>query len=1242
MNFEIPAPLLSWMEKEATDNDRRLYGWDMIIGLPLELLNAALQHDSLQRIAGDLGVEGLGGSIPINESTQEYELQGYRLSNLALQVAATNYGTPRVKVAALMEGGAQIYTRGQHEVLMLSEHLPFSGIDAGLELPFSYSAGKLGASLRDGSAHKLAVGDGAVGQENAAELFKQMLLDLEAPRAQLQIAQVQVNDDNPLRRVKEMHLRTQVDGSTQVADGETPTSSVLLFVNFEHGGPVDYPIQGDTFPYLLGADGEGGQGCTALVSRHLLHRVAFGQSLMACLQGGRYDYGDSSEQPLPRITVDEGVLPLPNGLYNSTLLSISYDEFTLDASSGTLLNVEFKPDGANQEWQPRCRLDFRYRIVGSETWTPHSVLIQPQLNYSLHLSEADTSGDLLKGLWREVATRRAQIEGLPDELSEALQDEMASALEQIVRAAYLKAVNARPSIRVTEQLLPFLRLFDTQDLRWQVGATPNNQVVVGTFDKAEGQFRIEQQEAQLVEGQPFEFTVRPPRPGLKWRVEALPGSPSTEGMDEETGVYLPPATGGNWRVRVVAEDPATGLNSSTLVSVSSVGVMMDPLFKYLIRGHGGEREQVRFAAASMEEGAVKYEWRVEGDEGVKGSFEAQTDSSVAIYTPGPRQEGRTYVIDRVVMTNTATQATRRGVVLSEHAAPQLTIWRAPEETEKGLKLEAWYGEGEEPLEGIDWTVVGPGEVKDDYYSVDPSAPDAFVLIIGTLNVKEELFEGHLVLPLPLDRFPRLSAAQATRKRRRQGAGTRLSMHQGDESSLELLPKGTLSVGPGHRVKFEFPGFEENQKKWRVERVKGDPNFKGEIDSYGQYTAGNTDTGSDLIIAEAWSFGLIKLATATATIENTSDMPVWTGLKKFDLQAPRFGATPSRIYGNGHMQLEVSLQMETSGEPILTREIDSVRLYSVATDLQLPELKLESPRVLPKTGPLWAFSRDRNAYDLASPNNSFDVQEAPGILDQRTHYLFSRADENETVEYYAGLQDRHGAWHYSDTGESGVIGTPTITVTVSKHEVNVSEFVFRRYPVWPDGRGSGADDFDLILNTLDYWILEPTTNRRFFQVKVMSGGDDKRERGSMVMWEDEHDQVDMVSYTGWAFWSAKGGEARPEVMTFDVDALTRLLPKPDDNPLDPGADVPIPDYMGKAIDANKFVTHGLLIGNFRVDNYFYSKADKTDVGLYKSSLLFKLQDSQGNSIDLWVSYDVEDALRYRDYIVSLRAKPGDEW
>ncbi len=46
--------------------------------------------------------------------------------------------------------------------------------------------------------------------------------------------------------------------------------------------------------------------------------------------------------------------------------------------------------------------------------------------------------------------------------------------------------------------------------------------------------------------------------------------------------------------------------------------------------------------------------------------------------------------------------------------------------------------------------------------------------------------------------------------------------------------------------------------------------------------------------------------------------------------------------------------------------------------------------------------------------------------------------------------------------------------------------------------------------------------------------------------------------------------------------------------------------------------------------------------YKNSLLFKLQDSQGNTIDLWVSYDAEHATRYRDKIVVRGAKPGSEW
>lgn len=82
MTFEIPAPLLSWMKDESSENNRRLYGWDMIIGLPLELLNAALQHDDLQRLATAQGVEGLGGPVAINDSTQQYELEGYRLSTL--------------------------------------------------------------------------------------------------------------------------------------------------------------------------------------------------------------------------------------------------------------------------------------------------------------------------------------------------------------------------------------------------------------------------------------------------------------------------------------------------------------------------------------------------------------------------------------------------------------------------------------------------------------------------------------------------------------------------------------------------------------------------------------------------------------------------------------------------------------------------------------------------------------------------------------------------------------------------------------------------------------------------------------------------------------------------------------------------------------------------------------------------------------------------------------------------------
>lgn len=1245
MNFEIPAPLLSWMADESSDNNRRLYGWDMIIGLPLELVNAALQHNGLQRLAVDQGVEGLGGEILIQDSRQKYELAGYRLSNLAVQVAATNYGNPNVKVSAVLEGGAQIRTEGLGSVLTLSEHPPYSGIDAGLELPITYREGKLGASLKDGVEHELAVGTGEVIKKAAAELFKEMLLDLETPRAQLRLAQVQASDDNPLRQVARMELRTQIDGNTHVAAGETPPSNVLLFVNFAHGGPVDFPRGGDTFPYLLGSDGAGGQGCTALLSRHLLHRVAFGQSIMASLQGGRYDYGESSTQPLPRITVDQGEMPIPGGLHDGGYLTIAYEAFTLDATTDAQLQVAFEPDRAIQTWRPRCRIEFRYQLAGSEAWTTHSVVVQPQLNYSLQLKGAGTAGELLEGWWLAAATEPALIEHLPEELPTALQDEMASALEHIVRAAYLQAVNARPLINVAEQLLPFLRLFDTDDLRWQVGATPNNLVVVGAFDKAEGQFRIEQQEAQLKAGQPFTFTLQPPRPGVKWRVEALPGTPSIEGMEETSGVYTPPAIAGNWRIKVVAEDPVTRMSSSALVSVSTVRVMMGPLFKHLVRGHEDVGEQVRFVASSMEQGAAEYQWDVEGEEGVKGTFAIDGDTSVAVYTPGPKQEGRTYVIDRVVTTNTVTQDVRLGLVLSQHGDPELEIWPGAEVTDKGLKLEAWLGESEEPLENVVWTVEGPGEVVDDHYRPDPDAADAFVLIIGTFEYKNHLYQGHLVRPLPLDRFPGLSAAQAMRKRHRQRAGARrLSIHQEGTPTFDLLPKGPLAVGPGHKVKFKLSAFKGKKVSWRVERVSGDQQMRGQIDAEGGYTAGKTDTGSDRVIADLWLLGS-KVGTAVATIINVPDMPVWDSLKSFDLKASNFNGD-AHIYGNGHMQVEVGIEMAAEGIELQIGEVDSVRLFSKATHLQLPEQR--GP--LPKQQALWAFNRDRNAYDLAGSTQSAGVQGPPVILAKKQYYLLSRAAVSGHIDCYAGLQDRHGAWHYSN--QASVVGNPEIKVKVIEHTVRTDDFLLSRTRIRPDRRGNEDEDFDLVLDSVDYWKLTSKQERKFFKVKVMTGAvalanarsedpaaepdpADPVDRDSIVLWEDDHDQVATASYTGWAFWSAENGTPRPKTMKFHVDGLSELLPKPKSS-------MPDPAYLGEDIEAGDFAAPGLIIGNFRVDEYYYSEADKKYVEPFKKSLLYRLQDSQGNTVDLWVSYDTDHESRYRDFLIVKEAKPGDEW
>lgn len=1220
MTFEIPQQVLSWMENENNENNRTLFGWDLIFAVPLMDFNRALRDSTLGKFIAGHAAEGLSGSFTLDDSTQAHYLDNYQYSRPSIDVKATDYGTAKLRVSAVLDGGLHIRTRGNFNVLTLNKHLPSNALDAQLDLPFEYVDGHLCADLGNATGHSLKLSEEVIGQEKSAQLLKEMLGALGKERRQILLAQVQPGEDNPLRKVKEVYLRTQNSSQTPGAMDDSP-KSVLIFVKFEHGGRAFMPVVGDTFPFLLGGDGQGGQGCTVMLSRHLMHRVSFGQSIMAVLEGARWEYGsDADGGPLPWIQTAQGHIQVAAGRHQTEHLDIEYAPFSIEVTSNAPLRLEFNAGNASQRWQPRCTINMHYSLHGNGDRQKHSVVVEPELHLRLAIKGSEKGPGLLEGRWTDMSTQQAIVNHLPQALSPELAQEMAVALEAIVLSEYLNAVNSRPLLDITEQVLPVLRMFGGQDLRWEVGAVPNNIVVVGTFGDSTSTFHIAQQEVLLAAEQSMNFTVHPPRPGLKWSLAPLPGYGKNLGhIDEGSGQYTAPKAsdfpGDTLRVEVIAHDPATGQRSSAMASVNALSVMMAPLFQYLIRGH--DQNRIDFAALSASDD--EYLWEVIGGEvPTKGHFEPGTSTFLA----GPQQQEYTFIVDRVRLTSRKTGATVNGIVLSEHLTPQLTIVCAQtQRPEEPVKLEAYYGSNTQPTPGIQWSHYGPGRIEGDYYYPDLNTADAFVLIIGTWDRGVRgLYQGYEVLPLPLTRFSRLRAAQAGRRLQWRAPGSSTgrvveSEEEGSSLTFPLLPNVDLTVAPGSIVSFMLAHSIEGERRWRVERKSGDASGVGRIDQQGLYTAGDATIGVDEVIVEVWT-GNIRLGEGRS--KQLTNIPVqpphWGSLKSCYLETGSGGV--ASIYGNAYCQLQVNVSLETNGGKLDLDERQSLRFYLAGTLQELPVVEGESL----ERGFMWGVNKKRNRFKLMSTT---------GVLEQEqfTYYLHSRAEDGAFVDILVGIRDVHNAYHYSRISEGGG-GRETIKVSVAVFNVGNDDFKFlpgQRERVDPPPINNDPEEqFGRILTSIDYWFLSAPPQFRFFECEWVK--ETEQHHDSLVRWEAHYAYVEEVSYTGWQFWPSEDTAVAPTALIFDKSLptlCTRFKPK----------------HIEHTIDRIHLKYRGLIVGVFRREDIRFWDVDEKEALTYRQ-VKFKVLSDYGHSIYLVVSFDTATEGRERDYL--MVASASKEW
>jgi hypothetical protein len=274
----------------ADSDNEELLGWDMIVALPLELVNQTLTQCLLKIMSAGNGPSGLSGTIPFEQSPFVHHLERYRLVDPVLVVENSNYVSSSIRVNLSMEEGRQLFTDSSSaEILTYIAHSPLNPHTPSFNMPLALTEAHLRTDWRASSEHKLSLDGGNYEDTQAGRLFETMMCDLAEASRLLDLGGLQSSEFHLLRRVKRLEVRTQSSIDSPSDEGRA-RQSLLLFVSFEYGGKGALPTGGMGFPYLAGLDSEGQQQCTVLVSRHLLHRVAFAQSLMAKVQDNAFTF----------------------------------------------------------------------------------------------------------------------------------------------------------------------------------------------------------------------------------------------------------------------------------------------------------------------------------------------------------------------------------------------------------------------------------------------------------------------------------------------------------------------------------------------------------------------------------------------------------------------------------------------------------------------------------------------------------------------------------------------------------------------------------------------------------------------------------------------------------------------------------------------------------------------------------------------------------------------------------------
>jgi hypothetical protein len=749
--------LLAWMKDSS-----QMRGWDLIVALDGGKLNLGLQQDHITRLSQgrDMGV--IDGSIDIPDTNIAHYLGGFRLAAPALSFERASLQSVKTALKMRVLGGTQMMVetvQGQRKILSLSVLDPLDGSLLTLDVPLGVDVSTVQLDLANSEDVLLTLFRTPNEQREAGKLFKAFFDGLGSSQRIFRLGHLPT-DHNTMMKPDRIDVRTQRRVAPALASPAVDEEgAVLLFASMEDGRTGDLPGDNSGFRYLIpDDDGQQHYSATELFSRALIHRAAFGRAVLSLLEAGEFEHIADETGALAKLVAKRGELPIAGGSYRTLDMEFDYDEFRLPATTGAVpLTVEFEQSQVIQRWQGHFMLTFRERPVGGTDWTSHTAVFTINLLHEFRLWADESGATAMEGELSTPYTHTQEVSvvsGLPEMAPgklEQIKDFVANTVKRALLGEYANTLTTMES----ETFIEDVQIVGGSTLQATRAALPFDQALFGQINASGASFSIVQQSPLLVAAERLQFTTEPVREGVRWSLESLVGDEGDTGtIDSQTGAYrAPPAhamTGPFNRLLVIASDPASGERSVSLVTVQASAITINPLIQLCYHG-----QKVELSAGQLDGSALNWSIKnpVPGESGqLVKSTEPGGDHT---YIAGPRVANKTYVLDEIEVSNSQGD-TRSAHVLVLQIDPGVTVKPVenPNLPPGQIQLQAVVNG---LVKKAEWSLPleGPGWIDETgLYNDDINTKERFVLIRATVDGGDfGIFEGHLILPLPLADFP---------------------------------------------------------------------------------------------------------------------------------------------------------------------------------------------------------------------------------------------------------------------------------------------------------------------------------------------------------------------------------------------------------------------------------------------------------------------------------------------------------